>query len=128
MQEFGRQLVLPLIPIAIVAALSGFAGVARQPSEYNWNLPKGFPVPKVPADNPMSNEKVELGRRLFYDTRLSGNGKFSCATCHQQRQAFADSLPRGVGSTGQVHPRGSMSLTNVAYSPTLTWANPNMKR
>lgn len=76
----------------------------------------------------MTVEKVELGRRLFYDTRLSGNGKFSCASCHQQQRAFADALPRGVGSTGEVHPRGSMSLANIAYSPVLTWANPNMKR
>jgi len=97
-------------------------------AEWVWKLPKGFPVPNVPEDNPMSSEKVELGRRLFYDTRLSGNGKFACATCHQQAHAFADTRPRGVGSTGEVHPRGSMSLANVAYSPALTWANPNMKR
>lgn len=101
---------------------------ANTQAAWSWNLPKGFPVPNVPEDNPMSAEKVELGRRLFYDTRLSGNGKFSCATCHQQERAFADTRARGVGSTGEVHPRGSMSLANVAYSPVLTWANPNMKR
>lgn len=111
-----------------VALLSGAAGFVKERAEWNWNLPKGFPVPIVPEDNPMTAEKVELGRRLFYDTRLSGNGKFSCANCHQQQRAFADALSRGVGSTGQVHPRGSMSLANIAYSPVLTWANPNMKR
>ncbi len=95
---------------------------------YEWKLPPGFPRPKVPADNPMSDVKVELGRYLFYDKRLSGNGTFSCASCHQQNRAFADSLPLGVGSTGEVHPRGSMSLANVAYAPVLTWANPNLKR
>lgn len=112
---------------AMMVSLSGFAGWASVRVEWNWNLPKGFPVPNVPADNPMSAEKVELGRRLFYDKRLSLNEKFSCASCHQQSRAFADPLPRGVGSTGQVHPRGSMPLMNVAYSPALTWANPNMK-
>jgi len=76
----------------------------------------------------MSVEKVELGRYLFHDRRLSGNETFSCASCHIQALAFADSLPRGVGSTGEVHPRGSMSLANVAYSPALTWGNPNMRR
>lgn len=111
-----------------VVLLSGAAGFATKRAGWEWKLPKGFPVPNVPEDNPMSVEKVELGRRLFYDTRLSGNGKFSCASCHQQSRAFADALPRGVGSTGDVHPRGSMSLGNVAYSPALTWANPNMKR
>jgi cytochrome c peroxidase len=48
-----------------------------------WNLPKGFPKPQIPADNPMTEAKVEVGRYLFYDTRLSVNGKSSCATCHQ---------------------------------------------
>src|SRR5690349_11161986 len=48
------------------------------PAAFTWQLPVGFPIPLVPADNPMSDAKVELGRRLFYDTRLSGNGAFSC--------------------------------------------------
>ena len=76
----------------------------------------------------MSAAKVELGRHLFYDTRLSSTGTFSCATCHQQARAFADDKPRGVGVTGQVHRRGAMSLTNVAYLPVLTWANPTVRR
>ena len=85
----------------------------------------GFPPPSVPADNPMSDAKVELGRHLFYDTRLSGNGTQSCASCHEQARAFTDGRARSVGSTGQVHPRGSMSLVNVAYAQVLTWANPD---
>jgi cytochrome c peroxidase len=128
MKNRGRQLVQLLTTGVAVVLLSGFMGWASVRAEWSWNLPKGFPVPNVPEDNPMTAEKVELGRHLFYDTRLSLNGKFSCATCHQQQRAFADALPRGVGSTGEVHPRGSMSLANVAYSPALTWANPNMKR
>jgi cytochrome c peroxidase len=94
---------------------------------WQWSLPPGFPVPKVSADNPMSAAKVELGRHLFYDTRLSGNGTFSCASCHVQRRAFTDGLARSRGSTGEVHPRSSMALANVAYSPVLTWANPLMR-
>ena len=93
-------------------------------SAFAWNLPRGFPRPRVPADNPMTADKVELGRHLFYDTRLSSTGTFSCATCHEQARAFTDGKARGVGVTGQVHPRGPMSLANVAYSPVLTWANP----
>jgi cytochrome c peroxidase len=99
-----------------------------QLGSYQWQLPPGFPHPKVPADNLMTAEKVELGRHLFYDLRLSFNEKQSCATCHQQSRAFTDGRGRGVGSTGEVHPRGPMSLINVAYSPVLTWANPNMKK
>ena len=44
-------------------------------ADFEWNLPKGFPRPAVPADNPMSVAKVELGRYLFYDKRISVNGK-----------------------------------------------------
>lgn len=94
---------------------------------YDWHLPPGFPYPKVPADNPMTQEKVELGRHLFYERRLSLNQTQSCATCHQQERAFADSRGRGRGSTGQLHPRGPMSIVNVAYAPVLTWANPNVR-
>ena len=54
--------------------------------------------------NPMSEAKAELGRHLFYDTRLSGNGTQSCATCHEQERAFTDGRARAVGSTGEVHP------------------------
>ena len=95
---------------------------------YEWDLPAGLPFPNVPADNPMTAEKVELGRHLFYDRRLSLTQTQSCATCHQQKLAFTDGKARGVGCTGEMHPRGPMSLVNVAYSPVLTWANPNMRR
>jgi cytochrome c peroxidase len=91
---------------------------------YDWNLPAGFPTPRVPADNPMTPAKVQAGRHLFYDTRLSGNQTFSCASCHDQSKAFTDGLARAEGSTGEIHPRGSMGLMNVAYMRTLTWANP----
>jgi cytochrome c peroxidase len=94
---------------------------------YRWDLPQGFPPPPVPSSNPMSAAKVRLGRYLFYDTRLSVNGSQSCASCHQQKQAFTDGRSVGVGATGQSHSRSAMSLVNVAYSAVLTWSNPNMR-
>lgn len=94
--------------------------------DYVWKLPAGFPKPLVPADNPISKSKVELGRRLFYDRRLSGNETFACASCHRQDLAFTDGLARAEGSTQQIHPRGSMALGNVGYASVLTWGNPLM--
>jgi len=85
-------------------------------------LPAGFPVPSVPADNLFSIEKAELGRYLFYDTRLSATGTFACASCHQQALAFTDGQPTAIGATGQRHRRNTMSLTNVVYNRTFNWA------
>jgi len=90
------------------------------------DLPKGFPKPRVPLDNPPTAAKIELGRYLFYDKRMSVNGRSSCATCHKQELAFTDGLPRAVGATGEKHPRSAMSLVNVAYSAVLTWSNPGV--
>jgi len=92
-------------------------------TSYTWQLPEGFPSPVVPDDNPMTVEKVELGRHLFYDTRLSANGTQSCASCHQQAHAFSEPAPTATGSTGQRHRRNSMALVNVAYGATFTWAH-----
>ncbi|WP_053231405.1 methanobactin export MATE transporter MbnM [Sandaracinus amylolyticus] len=108
--------------IALVALVIGLGCEER--SGWQWDLPAGFPTPRVPEDNPMSAEKVELGRFLFYDVRLSGNETQSCASCHRQDLAFTDGVAVSTGSTGDLTPRGSMSLVNVAYVPTLTWANP----
>jgi cytochrome c peroxidase len=91
--------------------------------DWTWFLPAGFPVPVTPADNPMSAAKVSLGRFLFYDTRLSGNGTQSCASCHLQSLAFTDGRATALGSTGQSHPRNAQPLVNVVYNATLTWAN-----
>jgi cytochrome c peroxidase len=74
----------------------------------------------------MTAAKVELGRYLFYDQRISINGKESCASCHRQDLAFTDGRAQAEGTTGEKHPRSSMSLANVAYNPSLTWANPSL--
>lgn len=111
------------LTFAAACAVAACVALAVE-SAYQWRLPSWAPRPLVPADNPMSAAKVELGRLLFYDRRLSANGSFSCATCHQQARAFTDGVPLAVGVTGAKHPRNSMSLANAAYNPVLTWADP----
>jgi cytochrome c peroxidase len=109
------------------AAASASATAPSNVSEttvFVWRLPAGFPVPRVPADNPMSEAKVALGRRLFYDRRLSWNGRQACADCHRQELAFTDGEPHATGSTGAAHRRNVPTLANVAYEPALTWADP----
>jgi cytochrome c peroxidase len=118
--------------LLLVLGLLGVIGLAAwlitRESAYHWDLPPDLPAPVVPDDNPMSAAKVELGRWLFYDKRLSGNETMSCASCHIQALAFTDGKARSIGSTGEMHPRSSMSLVNVAYASRLTWANPLLDR
>ncbi|TGL84857.1 di-heme enzyme [Leptospira congkakensis] len=96
------------------------------PAGYNWNLPPGFPTPIVPSVNPMSEAKVELGKFLFYDRALSRDQSMSCSSCHIQEFAFADAKDFPAGITGEIHPRNSQHLSNVAYHTRLTWSNPLM--
>jgi len=107
----------------MVLLLVGLYTVTQPSRDYLWDLPEGMPLPVVPEDNPMSEIKVQLGRWLFYDSRLSANNSMSCGTCHLQHLAFTDGRRNAVGVTGQSHPRSSMSLVNVAYASRLTWAN-----
>ena len=92
-------------------------------AEFDWNLPPGFVPPPVPESNPITAEKVQLGRRLFYDNRLSVHELGSCGSCHQQHLAFTDGRAHAIGVTGESHARSSMSLINVAYNKNLTWAS-----
>src|ERR1700677_5177369 len=94
-------------------------------TDYKWDLPPGFPKPRVPVTNPMSPAKALLGRYFFYDKRMSVNGTQSCASCHRQELAFTDGRATARGATGQDHPRSALSLVNVAYAGALTWSNPN---
>ncbi len=98
-------------------------GAALFAQDWDWQLPPGIPRPAVPADNPMTAAKVELGRHLFYDKRMSVNGAGGCASCHIQELAFTEGHARPESVVGDVHPRGSMSLVNVAYAPALSWAH-----
>lgn len=77
----------------------------------------GGPVP-IPADNPQTPEKVALGKLLFFDPRLSVNNKISCSTCHQSAKGLSDGLPRSFGPEVELS-RNSMTLWNVAYTPTV---------
>ncbi len=93
---------------------------------FSWLVPDDIPLPVEPDDNPMTEAKFQLGRHLFYDERLSGNGQQACASCHKQEHAFADALRTPTGSTQDVLARNSQGLANVAYNATLTWANPSI--
>ncbi|MDG5493920.1 methanobactin export MATE transporter MbnM [Niveispirillum sp. BGYR6] len=112
-----KRLILCLLLWAAIPAS------AAEPA-WVWNLPADVPPPLVPSDNAMSETRFQLGRRLFYDMRLSGGGNLACASCHQQDKAFTDGRVLGLGTSGEKTARNPQGLANVAWMPTLTWANP----
>jgi cytochrome c peroxidase len=113
-----KALLLALACLPALAAAHSAAG------PFDWHLPRGFPQPFVPADNPMSVAKVALGKRLFFETRLSLTGGYSCASCHDPVRSYTDGRARAVGATGVSMNHGAMSLINVAYNLAYGWQRP----
>ena len=82
----------------------------------DWKPPTGMPPIPVPAENPLTPEKIELGRLLFFDRRLSHNNTFSCAMCHIPEQGFtSNELATAVGIEGRTVRRNAPTIYNVAY-------------
>ena len=80
-----------------------------------------LPPPPVPADNPMSKEKIELGKLLFWDARLSGDGSTPCVACHMPEQGWGDGGEISRGYPGTQHWRNSQTILNAAYYNKLFW-------
>lgn len=76
-----------------------------------------FPPMNIPDNNPMTIASVNLGRQLFFDKRLSGDGTISCANCHKATSGFADGATKSLGVDGALGFRNSGALANVAYLP-----------
>jgi len=107
---------------AVLGALA-LAGAAGADDGFAWRLPQGVAPPPTPVDNPMSQAKVELGRRLFYDADLSIDGTVACGTCHEQHRAFTEGNATHPGVHETPGKRNVMGLANVAYFYPLTWAD-----
>ena len=75
----------------------------------------------VPDDNPLNPETVALGRKLFFDKRLSKDNSIACATCHDPKRAFTDEHPRAKGINGQIGRRRSPRILNRAWGKSFFW-------
>ncbi len=75
----------------------------------------------------MSEAKVALGKRLFFEPRLSVTGSYSCASCHDPARSFTDGRPVAVGATGAALPHNAMALVNVAYNVSFGWTKPELR-
>jgi len=100
----------------VMAGLSGAAAA-------DTNAPlAALGDPPIPADNPMTPEKIELGKLLFFDTRLSGDASVGCSTCHEPNQGWGFSNDISRGYPGTIHWRNSQTIINSAYYNKLFWA------
>ncbi len=125
-----KRFLHPLLALALLGlgACQRESATNPQPTEtppattaYVLTVPDYFPTPVVPADNPLTEQGVNLGRHLFYETALSSNNTIACATCHRQEMAFTDGLAHSLGVGGARHPRSAMAISNLVWEPKLTW-------
>jgi cytochrome c peroxidase len=117
--------------VLIVAAFAWAAGLLLTPG-FNAEqqllkmaIPRGLPADTwdyyVPRNNPMTAAKIELGRKLFFDARLSADGKVSCASCHDPKLGFADGKTVAEGIGGKIGTRNSPTLLNAMFTPNQFW-------
>ena len=113
--------VLAVLMPALVRASDSNAGS----SSFEIKMPLGIPIELwtyfVPNDNPVTAAKVELGRKLFFDARLSADGKVSCASCHDPGRAFTDGRKVAEGIGGRLGTRNSPTLLNSMFSTGQFW-------
>ncbi|HSU05175.1 MAG TPA: cytochrome c peroxidase [Acetobacteraceae bacterium] len=105
-----------LVALAIGLSLAHPGANARIRAHYR--LPSFIPFP---ADDPFQTAKADLGRRLFFDTRLSGSRSTSCGSCHEPARGWSDGRPRAIGDGGHEMDRRAPSLIDIAWLPVLGW-------
>ncbi len=88
---------------------------------FPFQTSRTFPIPDLPADNPLMLERVRLGRRLFNDTALSKDNTISCASCHQEANAFSDTRAYSLGVSNRIGARNAMPLLNLAWKNAFFW-------
>ena len=94
---------------------------------YSLEIPSSLPPIDVPIDNPLTDEGVNLGRKLFHEPLLSADGTQSCASCHIQSAGFSDPNQFSVGIDGISGNRNAMALINLMWSPSLNWDGSSTK-
>lgn len=95
--------------------------VGHEPTPYVLDIPSHFPDMEIPADNPMTEEGVALGRKLFYEKKLSGDNSQACADCHAPSSAFSDPNQFSTGIDGLQGNRNSMVLINQGWNDFFFW-------
>lgn len=118
MIKFKFKVVLVFLTAGFMALVLSHCDTAE--SSYQIQAPDSFDsLPPIPENNRLTKERIELGRLLFHDKRLSGDGQISCASCHKADLAYADTAPVSTGVHGKLDARNAYSLLNVGYQANL---------
>jgi cytochrome c peroxidase len=104
----------PILP-SVTPDNGDLTDIPYNPTHYTIQKPAHFPQILIPVDNPMTAEGVQLGRKLFYDSILSGDSTQACASCHLPGGSFTDNKAVSKGIDGISGHRSAMSLMNVAF-------------
>ena len=108
--------------LTLLAVLScPVLAAAQADPSYPFPLPLGMKTPDVPEDNPLTKAKVELGKLLYFDKRLSRDNTVSCATCNDPKNGWTDQDPVSTGIKGQKGGRSAPTVLNSAYSEVQFW-------
>ncbi len=124
LRNFYSLAIIPLVSIIMInSSLHANDEIvitykAGDPSLQNWLLPE---KPPEPENNSMTPERIALGKSLFFDPRLSGDGNMSCATCHNPLLGWSDGLPTAKGVKSMVLGRASPTVINTAYNSIQMW-------
>jgi cytochrome c peroxidase len=95
--------------------------LAQPRSLQQLGLPVDLTRTVIPLDNPQTPEKIALGRKLFFDGRLSADGSVACASCHNPERAFTDGKPTSVGIHGSIGQRNAPTVLNALYNKAQFW-------
>lgn len=117
---FGLVLAMPLVPVLGEAGL-GHKAFAGEPVTLPTIAGLEDPNTYVPAENPLTKEKIELGRAIFFDKRMSKDNTIACASCHMAKKGFADGMPVSTGIKGQKGGRSAPVSFNRVYSKAQFW-------
>ena len=112
------------VSVILVTALAGCKrAVSTRPvgTPVTIQVPLGLPALTIPANNPPTADTIALGRKLFYDTRVSVDNTLSCASCHQPTAYFTDDRNVSAGVRGQLGTRNAPTVLNAAYLPFQFW-------
>ncbi|WP_346798403.1 cytochrome c peroxidase [Halomonas sp. Bachu 37] len=124
MKHHSRPAALRLLPALVAGATMAVSAAAIADDglgDYRDRFEALPHLPPLPADNSLTEEKIELGNMLFFEPRISASGVISCATCHNPALGWSDRIPRAVGHDGQVGERNTPTVLNSGFLEAQFW-------